>query len=292
MISCTLEKVLNAAGGEMKLHLELSLGKGELVTLYGESGAGKTSTLRMLAGLLTPDRGRIVVEGRTWFDSDEKINLRPQERNLGFFFQDYALFPHMTVRENLVYGAKSREDKSLVSHLIEMVALGDLQDQKPDTLSGGQKQRVALARALVGKPDLLLLDEPLSALDARIRTKLQDDILAVHREFGLTTLLISHDLGEIHKLSDRVVELEQGRVRRQGSPEELFLRDRISGKFRFTGQVLNIEASGVVHIVTVLIQNQLVKVVAQEKEVRDLRVGDRVVVASKAFNPVLYKLDA
>jgi molybdate transport system ATP-binding protein len=276
----------------MKLHLELEFKKGDLVTLYGESGAGKTSTLRMLAGLLTPDRGRIVVGGQTWFDSGSKINLRPQQRKLGFVFQDYALFPHMTVRENLEYGLKSREDKNIVSHLIELVSLEDLQDRRPVTLSGGQKQRVALARALVGKPELLLLDEPLSALDARIRARLQDAILALHREFGLTTLLISHDLGEIHKLSDHVVELEQGSVLRQGSPEQLFLQNRISGKFRFTGQVLSVEASGVLHIVTVLIQNQLVKVVAQEKEIYDLKVGDRVLVASKAFNPVLQKLDS
>ena len=292
MISCEIEKTLRAPGGEMKLHLELEFKKGDLVTLYGESGAGKTSTLRMLAGLLTPDRGRIVVGGQTWFDSGSKINLKPQQRKLGFVFQDYALFPHMTVRENLEYGLKSREDKNIVSHLIELVSLEDLQDRRPVTLSGGQKQRVALARALVGKPELLLLDEPLSALDARIRARLQDAILALHREFGLTTLLISHDLGEIHKLSDHVVELEQGSVLRQGSPEQLFLQNRISGKFRFTGQVLSVEASGVLHIVTVLIQNQLVKVVAQEKEIYDLKVGDRVLVASKAFNPVLQKLDS
>ncbi len=292
MISCHIEKVLSAAGGEMTLRLELELQKGELVTLYGESGAGKTSTLRMLAGLLVPDRGRIAVGGQTWFDSDRKVNLKPQERNLGFVFQDYALFPHMTVRENLEYGLKQRSDSALVPHLMDMVALSDLQDRKPDTLSGGQKQRVALARALAGKPELLLLDEPLSALDAKIRTKLQDAILALHREFGLTTLLISHDLGEIHKLSDRVLELEGGRVLRQGSPEQLFLGSEISGKFGFTGQVLRMEAAGVVHIVTILIQNQLVKVVAQEEEIRDLRVGDRVLVASKAFNPVLYKLDS
>ncbi|MFZ9004233.1 MAG: sulfate/molybdate ABC transporter ATP-binding protein, partial [Robiginitalea sp.] len=292
MISCEIEMTLRAPGGEMKLRLELEFKKGELVTLYGESGAGKTSTLRILAGLLTPDRGRITVGGLTWFDSEKKINLKPQQRNLGFVFQDYALFPHMTVRENLEYGTRSREDKGLVSNLIEMVALDDLQDRRPETLSGGQKQRVALARALVGKPELLLLDEPLSALDAKIRNRLQDAILALHREFALTTLLISHDLGEIHKLSDHVVELEQGTVLRQGSAEELFLRNKISGKFRFTGQVLNIEATGVVHIVTVLIQNQLVKVVAQEKEIRDLVVGDRVLVASKAFNPVLQKLDS
>src|SRR5210317_1739214 len=117
MISCEIEKTLRAPGGEMKLHLELEFKKGELVTLYGESGAGKTSTLRILAGLLTPDRGRITVGGRTWFDSEKKINLKPQQRNLGFVFQDYALFPHMTVRENLEYGTRSREDKGLVSNL-------------------------------------------------------------------------------------------------------------------------------------------------------------------------------
>ena len=292
MISCTFDKVLKAPGGEMKLQLALEIRQGELVTLYGASGAGKTSSLRMLAGLMRPDSGRIVVGGTPWFDSAAKINLRPQQRNLGFVFQDYALFPHMTVRENLEFGAGAGSDKKRVSHLIEMVALGDLQHRKPDTLSGGQKQRVALARALAGKPEILLLDDPLSALDVGIRTKLQDDILALHREFGLTTLLISHDLGEIHKLSDRVVMLEQGRVAREGTPEALFLSDRISGKYRFPGQVLRIEAAEVLYVVTVLVQNQLVQVVAQPEEVRDLQVGDRVMLASKAFNPVLYKLES
>lgn len=292
MISCRIEKSLGAPGGQMQLSLHLEIGRGELVTLYGESGAGKTSTLRMLAGLLNPDSGQIVVDGRLWFDSDRKRNLRPQQRNIGLVFQDYALFPHMTVRENLEFGARRGSDAGIVSELIEMVGLGELQHRRPDTLSGGQKQRVALARALVQRPGILLLDEPLSALDAKIRSKLQDDILRVHREFGLTTLLISHDLGEIHKLSDRVIMLDRGQVVKDGHPEELFMSEKISGKYRFTGEVLKVEAAGVVCIVTVLIQNQVVKVIAQPSEVSGLRIGDTVLVASKAFNPVIYKLES
>jgi molybdate transport system ATP-binding protein len=291
MIACQLEKTLGAREDQIRLSLNMEIGKGELVTLYGESGAGKTSTLRMLAGLMNPDSGSISVNGRIWFDSEKKKNLRPQQRNIGFVFQDYALFPHMTVRENLEYGARKESDHGVVSDLMEMVGLGELQHRKPGTLSGGQKQRVALARALVQRPEILLLDEPLSALDVRIRTKLQDDILRVHREFGLTTLLISHDLGEIHKLSDRVIMLEKGSIVGEGHPEELFISEKISGKFRFTGEVLQVEPAEVVFIVTVLIQNQVVKVIAQESEVRNLRIGDKVLVASKAFNPVIYKLD-
>ena len=292
MIAIDLEKALGAAGGEMQLSLQLEIEQGTLVTLYGESGVGKTSTLRMLAGLMQPDTGRIVVGDRVWFDSGRKQNLRPQERHIGYVFQDYALFPHMTVRENLEFAARKGADPQIVSDLIEMVALGELQHRKPDTLSGGQKQRVALARALVQKPGILLLDEPLSALDSKIRAKLQDDILRAHREFGLTTLLISHDLGEIHKLSDRVIMLERGRIVQDGGPEDLFTRGRISGKFRFSGEVLRIEPAGVVCIVTVLIQNQVVKIIAQESEISNLQVGDAVLVASKAFNPVIYKLDS
>lgn len=289
MISCHIEKKLQAAGGEMLLNLDLKIEKGTLVTLYGDSGAGKTSTLRVLAGLMTPDSGRIEVNGTIWLDTHGRINLRPQQRKLGFVFQDYALFPHLTVRENLEFGA-GRDDQKIVSELVEMVELGNLQDRKPGTLSGGQKQRVALARAIVRKPEILLLDEPLSALDLKIRVKLQDYLLRVHREFGLTTLLISHDLGEIHKMSDRVLMLEHGQVVREGPPAEVFLSEKISGKFKFVGQVLRIESQEVICIVTVLIQNQIVKVVAQESEVKGLRTGDKVLVASKAFNPVIYKI--
>lgn len=290
MISYKVEKDLNALGGGIQLSLDIDINKGSLVTLYGKSGVGKTSALRILAGLLTPDSGSIVVNGKVWFDADKKINLKPQQRKIGFVFQDYALFPNMTVRQNLEYGGGKQFDPHLVHSLIDMVDLKGLEARMPDTLSGGQKQRVALARALVQKPDILLLDEPLSALDTAIRTKLQEDILRVHREFGLTTLLISHDLGEIYRLSDRVMMMEEGKVVKQASADELFADRNISGKFKFTGEVLRIEAAEILSIVHVLIQNQVVKVVSRPSEIAGLRVGDTVLVASKAFNPVLYKL--
>ncbi|MEM7485011.1 MAG: ATP-binding cassette domain-containing protein [Bacteroidota bacterium] len=291
MIVLDIDKKLLAADGEMHLELNLTLEKGKLITLYGESGAGKTSTLRLLSGLMKPDQGRIIVNGKTWFDSDKKINLPPQKRKIGYVFQDYALFPNMTVLENLEFALAKGQDKKNVSDLIEIIELGTLQHRKPETLSGGQKQRVALARALAERPDILLLDEPLAALDIKIRLKLQDYIQKIHREFNLTTILISHDIGEIVKLSDHVIFLEKGSIVRQGNPDELFINRNISGKFKFTGEILKIEQQEIVHIATVLIQNSVVKVIVQDSEVQDLHVGDKVLVATKAFNPILYKIE-
>jgi len=291
MIAIDIQKKLHAAQGEMLLDLNIEIAQGELVAIYGPSGAGKTSTLKILSGLLTPESGTIFVNNKTWFDKQQKINLKPQQRKVGYLFQDYALFPKMTVLQNLAFALSKNQDKSILNELIEMVELGDLQHRKPQTLSGGQKQRVALARALVQRPDILLLDEPLSALDRKIRTKLQNYILGIHRKFNLTTILISHDIGEIHKLADRVLLLEDGRLSKQGTPTEIFINQKISGKFKFTGEVLSIEKEEVVYIVTVLIQNQIVKVIAQATEVEDLEIGDQVMVASKAFNPIIYKIE-
>jgi len=136
-----------------------------------------------------------------------------------------------------------------------------------------------------------VLDEPLSALDRKIRAKLQNYILSIHRKFNLTTILISHDIGEIHKLADRVILLEEGQVVKTGTPTEIFINKKLSGKFKFIGEVLRIEKEEVVYIVTVLIQNQIVKVIAQAEEINDLQTGDQVMVASKAFNPIIYKID-
>ncbi|WP_411028828.1 ABC transporter ATP-binding protein [Spongiimicrobium sp. 3-5] len=291
MILINIQKDLHAASGDMTLRLDLHIKPGQLVTLYGSSGAGKTSMLRILSGLLKPEKGTITVNGKVWFDAEKKINLKPQERNIGYVFQDYALFPNMTVLQNLEFGLIKNKDHKIVSELIAIMELGDLQHRKPETLSGGQKQRVALARALVQQPDILLLDEPLSALDVKIRLKLQDHILQAHRKFGLTTILVSHDIGEIHKLSDWVFVLENGELVQEGSPSEVFVNEKISGKFQFKGEVLKIEQEEVVFSVTVLIQNEVVKVIALEAEIKDLKVGDKVIVASKAFNPVIYKID-
>ncbi len=290
MICLDLHKTFKTTGGGLTLHLQTEVPKGSFVTLYGPSGAGKTSTLRMIAGLLKPDEGILLVEDVPWFDSSRKINLRVQKRQIGYVFQDYALFPNMTVRENLEYGCPEDSEIS-IDELLEFMELGQLASRKPQTLSGGQQQRVALARALAQQPKILLLDEPLAALDYKFRLKLQDYLFRIHRDFNFTTIMVSHDIGEISRLSDLVLVIEEGRVVRQGTPDEIFGNRQISGKFRFVGEVQGIEKHDIIYIVSVLVQNQLIKVVAQPSEMRGINMGDKVMIASKAFNPIIYKID-
>lgn len=290
MINVKLHKKLWSSEGEMKLNVEFTMEKGAFLTLYGPSGAGKTSILRMLAGLMPPDKGMIEVSGQTWFDSDTRVDLQPQKRKLGFLFQDYALFPNMTIRQNLIFALSKGQNEAIVEELLDIMELKTMQDRKPELLSGGQKQRVALARALVTQPEILLLDEPLSALDSEMRSKLQAYILEVHRKFNLTTILVSHDVGEILKLSDNMLVLDRGKISRQGRPQEVFSNKEVSGKFQFTGEILDIVKQDFIFVISVLIGKNLVKVVADESDARNLKVGDKVLVASKAFNPMIQKL--
>lgn len=221
MIEVAVKKKLFAAKGDMHLNVTFKIKPGELVTLYGPSGAGKTTILRMLCGLAVPDEGAISVAGETWFDSARRINLKPQVRNVGIVFQDYALFPNMTVKENLVYAVKKNQSLSIVDELLELMELSNLSDKKPSLLSGGQQQRVALARAIVRQPKILLLDEPMSALDTALRLKIQEYILKVHKQFNLTTILVSHDILEVITLSQRVYLIEHGEIVNEGPPTAL-----------------------------------------------------------------------
>ncbi len=275
----------------MILDVKLNIAKEKLVTLYGKSGAGKTSFLKIIAGLLNPDRGYIKVDNSIWLDTDKNLNLRPQKRNIGFVFQEYALFPNMTVKENLIFAMAKDQNKKIIQELIEIVDLGDLQNRKPNTLSGGQKQRVALARALVQKPQILMLDEPLSALDQEMRNKLQQYILEVHNEYKLTTILISHDISEIIKMSDYLIEIDHGKIIDQGLPMEIFTNNKVNAKFQFTGEVINMVKQDFIFIITVLIGKDLVKVVADDNEAKRIKIGDKVLIASKAFNPIIHKID-
>ena len=274
----------------MQLNVDVTIPKGEFVTLYGKSGAGKTSILRILAGLMQPEKGKVEVEGIIWYDSKKNISLSPQKRKVGLVFQEYALFPNMTVKENLEYALPKGDSSAIIDELIEIVELGDLKNRKPHSLSGGQQQRAALARSLVQKPQLLLLDEPLSALDAEMRSKLQQYIVRLHREYHLTTIMVSHDVSEILKMSDLVIELTDGKITKTGTSQDVFGHKELSGKFQFTGEILTIEKQDVIHIISVNIGNELVKVVADEKEASKLTIGDKVIVASKAFNPVIKKV--
>jgi molybdate transport system ATP-binding protein len=185
-----------------------------IVALVGPSGSGKTLTLQSIAGLITPDKGRVVSGGRVLFDSDTHVNLRPQDRHIGYVFQGYALFPHMTVEQNVSYGLRangaSRTDRT--AEITARLGLTGLTARYPSELSGGQQQRVALARALATDPDVLLLDEPLSALDAPLRRGLAGDLSKTLREWGKVAILVTHDLLEAYQIADTVVLYEEGKT--------------------------------------------------------------------------------
>lgn len=290
MIKVRIQKKLNTQHGGMLLDVDFQIQNNEFVTLYGPSGVGKTSILRMITGLTKPDLGYIEVDGDVWFDSKERIDKPVQERSISLVFQEYNLFPNMTVLENLQYARGDKKDDALIDELLNMVELKQLSHCKPHTLSGGQKQRIALIRALLRKPKIFLLDEPLSALDATLRLKLQEDISAMYQRFKIPTIFVTHDLSEVFKLAHQILIMEEGKIVRWGKPMEIFKGDAISGKFKFSGTILDLTQEDFLFIVTVQIGNNITKVVATKDEAKDWRVGDRVLVAAKAFNPIIMKI--
>jgi len=287
MIQFNAYKMLQTADGELPLDVAFTIKKGQFVAVYGNSGAGKTTILRILAGLTAAEQATIKVADATWDDAEKKFHLPVQKRSIGFVFQDFALFPNLTVKENLEFALSKGDSKEIVQELIELMELQSLQNSKPEHLSGGQKQRVALARAIVRRPKILLLDEPLSALDDAMRFKLQDYILKIHQKYELTTIMISHSIAEIFKLSNHVLVIDKGRITKEGTPEKVFSEQRISSKFQLTGEIISIKKSDIVYVVQVSSGNTIVKVIATEDEVANYHIGQKVLVASKAFNPVL-----
>lgn len=291
MIQLSVSKALRNADGNMSLDIQFNIKKGEFVTLYGASGAGKTSILNILAGLLNVDQGKIKVDKTIWLDTQKKINLKPQKRNVGFVFQDYALFPNMTVRKNLEYALAKGQANDIVEELIAIMELGALQHQKPISLSGGQQQRVSLARALVQRPKLLLLDEPLSALDTKLRTKLKEYIIKIHKKYQLTTIMVSHDFEEIVKLSDRVLVIEKGKIIRQGVPDEIFDKEESGSKFQLTATVLTITPKEDLYVVLVKIPSeQTIEFVCKPEEAVNLQKDDQVIVYSESNLVKIQKL--
>lgn len=282
-----VQKALRGATGTINLDVNTTLKKGDLTVLFGKSGAGKSTILKMIAGLMEPTNGRIIINDEIWFDKNKKINLTPQKRKVGFVFQDYALFPNMSVKENLEYALDDKKKKSKVDEILEITELIALAKEKPQTLSGGQSQRVALARALVREPKILLLDEPLSALDFAMRTKLQDELIRIQQYFKLSTILVSHDISEVYKLANYVLELEEGQIKKQGTASEIFGGNSISGKFKFSGEIVDIQASDIVFVVSILVGQDVIKIVSSKDEVKNFRINQRVIVSSKAFNPLI-----
>jgi len=287
MIDFLVEKKLHTADNEMQLSIQAAFGQGEFICLHGASGAGKTSVLRMLAGFMKPDNGLIKANNEVWFDAKKKINTAPQARRIGFVFQDYALFPNMNVRQNIEFAINKKDDKNIAEELLDLTGLNALSQRKIQTLSGGQKQRVALARAIAAKPALLLLDEPLSAIDSAMRAQLQSTLLKLHKRFNVTTILVSHDMDEIIKLCDRIVHLERGAVQQNTTPASFFMKD--SNAAMLTGNIVAVNANNHQTLTIVLLHNRLLEINTTEHNVKFIP-GERVEIIYKNAVPVIRKL--
>ena len=227
MISIDIHKKLKGNQGSFNLEISEEIKKHDFIGLFGNSGSGKTSLLRILSGLDKPDSGKIIVNNTVWFDSNAKINLLPQKRLLGYVFQEDVLFPNMNVLENLQFASPKGNNKKALLELIDLMELNGLLKAPIQQLSGGQKQRVSLARTLVQQPKLLLLDEPLSALDYTMRIKLQEHIVKAHNTYGLTSIIVSHDPWELNNTASKIWKIENGLITKKGKPTAVLPIDNI-----------------------------------------------------------------
>lgn len=243
MSSVRFEDVVKKYGDFTAIEsLNLDIGAGEFLTLLGPSGCGKTTTLRLIAGFITPTNGQIIL------DDIEITHLAPQDRNVGMVFQDYALFPHMTIAENIAFGLVERgvdkaATRARVSELLELIELPDVAGRHPAQLSGGQQQRVAVARAVAYAPSVLLMDEPLGALDLKLRESMQTELRRIQRELGITAVYVTHDQSEAMNMSDRIAVMNQGVLEQIGTAEEIYDHPRTKFVAGFVGQINFLECS-------------------------------------------------
>jgi molybdate transport system ATP-binding protein len=261
-----IKKRLYGSYGDLDLDVEFSIDKGDFLAITGESGSGKTTILRIIAGL-EKSESTIVIDGEIW--QDKKIFLSPQNRKVGFVFQDYALFPNMSVLENLLY---ANRDLEFAEYLLEITNLTSLKNRYPSTLSGGQKQRVTLARALMRKPKILLMDEPFSALDYKIKEKLYEEILFLHERLNLTTIMVSHSLSEVFKLANKIMEIKNGKIIDFINKKSLMNN---LNSLIVKGEIIEIQNDGII----ISFGNQLAKI----KTNKNLKIGDKIEIEVNSF---------
>jgi len=224
------------SGAEVVIDFHQSCTETPVTALFGPSGCGKTTLLRCLAGLIHPDRGQIRFRDQTWYSHELNIALTPQQRDIGFLFQDYALFPHLSVADNIGFGLRDRTVRpAQVAEMLRLFDLGGLEHRHPKEISGGQQQRVALARALARRPQLLLLDEPLSALDALLREQMRGELRRMLAELGMPVILVTHDRVEAIALADQVAVMDAGRIEQIGSVHDVFTRPKNAALARLVG---------------------------------------------------------
>lgn len=262
--------------------LTLDVEKGEFVSLLGPSGCGKTTTLRAIAGFLKVQKGKIIINGKIY------NSIPPNKRNIGFVFQNYALFPHLNVFENVAFGLKIRRFpkdviRKKVLKALEFVGLRGFEERLPSQLSGGQQQRVAIARAIVVKPDLLLMDEPLSNLDAKLRVEMRAELRRMQKELGITTVYVTHDQAEALSLSDRVAVMNQGKIEQFDTPENLFLNPKTLFVARFVGFQDFVEGD-VVDIENGLVTVKIGSTSLKAKGMNALSLGMRVILVARPKN--------
>lgn len=281
MICFDFQKKLKGSYGDFVLDFKGEIKEGERIGIFGASGAGKSTILRILCGLERPDSGELRVCGEVW--SGEKKFLPPQKRNIGFVFQNYVLFPHLNVRDNIAFG--KRVTKESVDEIMQIMEIEKLAMQHISTLSGGQAQRVAIARALACKPQILLLDEPLSALDYKIKNKLIDEINLLQKKLRFVMILVSHQISEIYRLSDRIFEIKNGKIISVKSSKESFAR----GNVALGAEVLNIQHLGINARIEVLLNDKIFGFVCHPNELEGITVGDHIQIMLKSFSPLIVR---
>lgn len=275
MIEVQLHKVLGHRREKFVIESSFKLEEQGFYALYGPSGAGKSSLLRMLAGLLRPDQGKLSYQGHIWFDSKKGVHVRPGNRSVAMVFQEDTLFPNMSVEENLRFAQGGDKNEALITQLLEDFQLTELRSRKPATLSGGQKQRAALARAIAQQARLLLLDEPLNALDQETRLEIQDLLRSIHKGYNLTTLLVTHDIQEVFRLSDQVLVMQHGKIERTGSPESVLLEMPGETSAILEGIFLGLEETSRKRA-QVLVQGQVIYAPVSPQKRNTLTRGDLV----------------
>ena len=261
---------------DIELNVKFNVQKGEFLAITGESGSGKTTLLRVLAGLEKAE-GKIVVDEEIW--QDKKVFLPPQKREIGFVFQDFALFPNMRVIDNLLFVKK---DIEFANYLLKISGIEGLKDRYPNNLSGGEKQRVAIARALMRRPKILILDEPFSALDEKRKEDLQNKLYFFHKEFNLTTIMVTHSLNEVYKLADNMIKLKKGKIVKYEKVKNLGKKELV-----VRGKVVDILKDKVI----VSVGSSLVEVGLEKDKIETLKIDSEILMSIEVLNPKIKVLN-
>lgn len=280
----------NVKGEAFSLDATFTIPAGEITVVFGPSGAGKSTILRFMAGLEKAGHGSIRCGENIWFDSAKGVNIPPQKRSTGFLFQDLALFPHLNVKDNIIYPLGKSYEKKKLAFFLKITQLERFESRFPNELSGGQKQRVALARALISEPDLLLFDEPFSALDRTVKKNLYDKFIELHKKIGFTAIMVTHDIAEAYRLAEHAVILKNGKVVREGTPEKIFLGKGLSTRIQIPAKVISMESDEIHTLLTVEEGRRIFRVFVDNDEAETIAIGDDIIVAAKASEALVFKI--